>query len=201
MEWIQKNKKTLAIAIMVVGILITTASLFSYASSVEAKEGYIPTTARIIDIEEYNISGEDTYRVLIRYKVGKEIYDRTIDYYDSSLKVGQEIKIAYHKNSILDVEYMDKNRTYAIVIIIIGSIMISVGLSQIIKIHNKNRKFNRGVILVEGKITEIIKDVKSAQLTRVQVGNFRRGDKINILIDLDSNRCLIDMSLQDSLDK
>lgn len=222
----KNKKKTILIAVTILGILIIIASIFNYAASAEASEGYIPTTARIINIDEYNIGGKDSYRVLIRYNVDGESYDKNLNYYDSNLKIGQDVKIAYHKDSKTDVQYLDKDRTTSVALIILGSAITVIGITSLVGISNRNRKYSRGIILIEGKVTEIFKDVtqvidgenplivkatvknpktdvlvevSSKQLTREQVGDISRGDKINVLLDLSNNTGLIDLTMQDNI--
>lgn len=204
------SKRVLDIGILVVGLLVMIASIISYSASVEVSEDYVPTKATIIDIEQHNLNGKDTHKVLIRYNIDGDVYSRTLDYYDSSLSVGDEINIAYNKDTWLDIIYIDKYRESSVVFIVIGAVLTTLGITEIVRASQRNKKYKRGRVLKLGTITEITKDVSSKtneyiivatvknprtemlmeirdSLSEEQAKAFNRGDSIDIMIDLDEN--------------
>ena len=182
----QVKKKLMNVVLMLIGLCVVIGSILNYSASVEVEDGYIQAKAQILDIEKYDLNKREEHRVLIRYSVDNEVYSRTLDYYDSSLQVGDEINIAYNEDSILDIVYVDRYKTNSIALIVLGTIVGSIGLTGFIKGIHRNSKYSRGKAIVLGDIIEITQDVASSNEQYIVVVSLRN-PKTGMMIEIQNS--------------
>ena len=65
--------------------------------------GFIPTTAEIVDIQYDYMSGEDTYRTIVKYLFNGTEYTSKLDTYSATHQIGMVIDVLVNPNNPVDV--------------------------------------------------------------------------------------------------
>lgn len=97
----------IGIVFLLVGVIVILVSVFISISDAKFREGAESTMAVITDIEvdRYRRNGEThtDHDVYVEYEVDGKTYETLLNYYDSSMFVGQEIEVFYHPEAPGDV--------------------------------------------------------------------------------------------------
>lgn len=141
--------------VLVLGIILVGIGLV--AMMIQGYKNYelIVTKGKVVDIVDY---GEDRYSVTVRYSVGGENRDGILDYYNDDLYEGKEIEIGYDEKDFNRVSYIGDDNDIWYLLSIIGIICLIVYFTHIVALKVDGLQ-GRQYIVVDGKVSEVIKDI------------------------------------------
>lgn len=144
-----------------IGVLMIIAGIVMFAGAKKFEASAEKTIAVITDIDTYTTgSGDDRtthHDVYIEYRVDRQVYNGTLDYYSSSMYVGKEIEVMYNPADPNDVRG-SKNFTWlipAFIGLIFGAVGGGIFLANVTA-GGKNKKLMENGERVTGTITDII---------------------------------------------
>ncbi|TYQ13262.1 UNVERIFIED_CONTAM: uncharacterized protein DUF3592 [Acetivibrio alkalicellulosi] len=135
----KKTEWSIGIIFSVIGLTFIAAAVAVYISNSNFKKNAQETTATITDIYVYGSRGDTDHDVFVKYNVGGREYNQLLNYYTSSMYVGQEIKIYYDLNEPSRIR--GASIMVEIILIILGAVFFLIGFFVIvIKIRNISKK-------------------------------------------------------------
>lgn len=152
-EWI-----TCIIFIIVGGILLFV-SVLAIKSSMNFKNNALEGKATIYDIKKHiDDEGNAKHTVYVKYSIDNIEYNEVLNYYNTSMKYGDEIKIYYDPN--LPTQIQAKGElTFLFIVPAMGLIFFLIGIifaiNKIKKSTSKNKLMKNGIEL-EAVIEEVI---------------------------------------------
>jgi len=149
-----------AIIFTIVGAIFLIVGPIIFANEMSFKNKGIESIAIITDIETYHSTDDTYYKVYVQYIANDRTYNNTLDYWDSTMSVGKEVKIYYNPDN--PNEIVANNSSYLLLLLpLIGGVSFILGTSMIIV--NIKRKRRKSKLLENGdyinaEIEEVIYD-------------------------------------------
>lgn len=149
---------SIGIGFTLFGGLFFIIGIIAVKSSIDFKKNALEETAIVYDIQNYvDDDGDVNHTAYVKYFVEDKEYNEAINYYNSSMKVGNEIKIYYDPNFPTQIQ-VEGSSTFLFIFPCMGLIFFLVGILMIInkikKITGKNELMKNGI-----QLDAIIEDV------------------------------------------
>lgn len=139
------------IVFLILGIVFVGIAVMIHINDSNFKKNAMKTEATIIDIREYtDYDDEIEHDVFIEYRVQGNVYNKELDYYSSSMRIGGSVTIYYDPKNPND--FVSEGASIGIIACsIIGAIFAIIGSvlvgSSILKKSKKNKVLKYNTII------------------------------------------------------
>lgn len=117
-----------SIGLMFVGLLFIAIGLFMYKTAKNFSDNAVPTEATIVSISVIKKDDGNDHRVDVEYYVDNMKYTNKLNYYDSSMRVGQIVTIKYLPDNPKKIIYCDSGDKIVFLMVISGFGLIGLGI-------------------------------------------------------------------------